>query len=257
MKDSFPKRKIFLLDDHPLVREWLTNLINQQPDFVVCGEAGSGPETRECIMKLQPDVAIVDISLAEGSGIEVIRDIRLLSPRTVIIVLSMHDESLYAERALRAGARGYVMKRETTKKIITAIRQVLEGKLYISEKFASAITERLMLGKKNAESSLEHLSDRELEVFRMLGEGMETRQIGESLHISMKTVQVYCARIKEKLGLGNATELLREAIRWHESHEILLGFKLHPSFSTYDSTLQEVGTPFYRQAYINSLCFRA
>jgi len=94
MKDSFPKRKIFLLDDHPLVREWLTNLINQQPDFVVCGEAGSGPETRECIMKLQPDVAIVDISLAEGSGIEVIRDIRLLSPRTVIIVLSMHDESL-------------------------------------------------------------------------------------------------------------------------------------------------------------------
>ena len=217
MKDSFPKRKIFLLDDHPLVREWLTNLINQQPDFVVCGEAGSGPETRECIMKLQPDVAIVDISLAEGSGIEVIRDIRLLSPRTVIIVLSMHDESLYAERALRAGARGYVMKRETTKKIITAIRQVLEGKLYISEKFASAITERLMLGKKNAESSLEHLSDRELEVFRMLGEGMETRQIGESLHISMKTVQVYCARIKEKLGLGNATELMREAIRWHES----------------------------------------
>jgi DNA-binding NarL/FixJ family response regulator len=217
MESSLSKRKIFLVDDHPLVREWLMNLINQQPDLMVCGEAGSGPEACQRITRLKPDIAVVDISLAEGSGIEVIRDIRVLAPKTEVIVLSMHDESLYAERALRAGARGYVMKRETTKKIITAIRQVLEGKLYVSEKFAAAITARLMQGKKTADSPVEQLSDRELEVFRMLGAGVETRQIGESLHISMKTVQVYCARIKEKLGLANATELLREAMRWHES----------------------------------------
>jgi DNA-binding NarL/FixJ family response regulator len=211
------KKKIFLVDDHPLVREWLTNLINQQPDLSVCGEAESAPQARQLIAEMKPDVAIVDITLTEGSGIDLIKDIRAHSPGVRIIVLSMHDESLYAERALRAGARGYVMKRETTKKIIVAIRHVLEGRLYVSEKFAASITERFAQGKADAGSSLAELSDRELDVFQMLGQGLETRQIGNSLHISMKTVQVYYARIKEKLNLANATELMREAMRWHDS----------------------------------------
>jgi DNA-binding NarL/FixJ family response regulator len=216
MENKSFKRRIFIVDDHPLVREWLTNLINQQPDLTVCGEAEGAPAARELIGEMKPDVAIVDLTLSEGSGFEVIKDIRFQAPKTAIIVLSMHDESLYAERALRAGARGYVMKRESTKKIIMAIHRVLEGKLFVSDKFAASITERLVEGKGAVSSPVEQLSDRELEVFQMLGRGMLTRQIAESLHISMKTVQVYCGRIKEKLGLGSATELLRAAIRWQE-----------------------------------------
>ena len=211
------KRKIFLVDDHPLVREWLANLINQQADLVVCGEAESAPQALQQIETSGPDVIIVDITLAQGSGLDLIKDVRGIYPRAAIIVLSMHEESLYAERALRAGARGYVMKKESTKKILVAIRQVLEGKLYISDKFAATIAERFIDGKNQGASPIEGLSDRELQVFVMIGQGIETRQIAESLHISIKTVQVYCARIKEKLNLANATELVREAIRWHEA----------------------------------------
>lgn len=211
------KTKIVLVDDHPLVREWLTNLIHQQPDLVVCGEAETAPVALQTIGATKPDVAIVDISLKSGSGIELIKNIKALHPRLAVIVLSMHDERLYAERALRAGARGYIMKRETTKKIITAIRHVLEGKLYLSEGLSALLAEKFVDGRAaNLASPIEQLSDRELEVFQLLGEGYETRQIAQSLHISMKTVQVFCARIKEKLKLSNATELLREAIRWHD-----------------------------------------
>jgi DNA-binding NarL/FixJ family response regulator len=212
------KTRIVLVDDHPLVREWLTNLIHQQPDLIVCGEAETAPVALQTIAETKPDVAIVDISLKSGSGIELIKNIKAIHPRLAVIVLSMHDERLYAERALRAGARGYIMKRETTKKIITAIRHVLEGKLYLSEGLSTLFAEKFVDGRAaSASSPLAQLSDRELEVFQLLGEGYETRQIAESLHISMKTVQVFCARIKEKLKLSNATELLREAIRWHEN----------------------------------------
>jgi DNA-binding NarL/FixJ family response regulator len=215
-----PKAKIFLVDDHPLVREWLTNLIHQQPDLGVCGEAETAPEAVEAITKLKPDVAIVDISLKSGSGIELIKSIKALQPRVAVIVLSMHDENLYAERALRAGARGYIMKRETAKKIIAAVRQVLEGKLYLSDKLTALFAEKFVGGDAPAISpSIGQLSDRELEVFQLLGQGYETRQIAELLNISMKTVQAFCARIKEKLKLTSATELLREAIRWHESQQ--------------------------------------
>jgi DNA-binding NarL/FixJ family response regulator len=212
-----PKTKVFLVDDHPLVREWLTTLIHQQADMVVCGEAETAAQALGGVTTLKPDVAIVDISLQSGSGIELIKDLRAVQPQTATIVLSMHDERLYAERALRAGARGYIMKRETTKKIIAAIRDVLEGKLYLSPRLSSMFAEKFVQGAKIT-SPIESLSDRELEVFQLLGQGQETRQIAETLHISMKTVQVFCARIKEKLKLSNATELLREAIRWHESH---------------------------------------
>ena len=215
-EEYIQKRRIFLVDDHPLVREWLTNLIHQQPDLEVCGEAEDAPRALQAIGALKPDVAIVDITLASGSGLELVKDIKRNAPSVVVVVLSMHDESLYAERALRAGARGYVTKRDTTKKIIIAIRDVLEGKLHVSNEFKALMTEKLIEGGSGG-SVVESLSDRELEVFRLLGQGIETRLIAESLCISIKTVQVYCARIKEKLNLQNITELLREAVRWCET----------------------------------------
>jgi DNA-binding NarL/FixJ family response regulator len=212
------KRKIFLVDDHPLVREWLTNLINQQPDLVVCGETESAPHALQAIAALKPDVAIVDISLKNSSGIELIKNLKQCEPNVAVLVLSMHDESHYAERALRAGAKGYIMKRETTKKVIDAIRRVLEGKLYVSDTVAETLTTRLVAGRPHAsQSPVEQLSDRELEVFELLGQGLGTRQISESLRVSVKTVQAYCARVKEKMNLNSATELLREAIRWNET----------------------------------------
>jgi DNA-binding NarL/FixJ family response regulator len=213
-----PKRKVFLVDDHPLVREWLTNLINQQPDLVVCGETESAPRAMQAIAAAQPDVAIVDISLKDSSGIELIKSLKQSHPDVAVLVLSMHDESLYAERALRAGAKGYVMKRETTKKVIDGIRQVLEGRLFVSDAMKEAMTVRLIEGNtETTRSPVEQLSDRELEVFEMLGQGLGTRQIAEAMRISVKTVQAYCARMKEKLNVGSATKLLREAIRWNET----------------------------------------
>jgi DNA-binding NarL/FixJ family response regulator len=211
------KRKVFLVDDHPLVREWLGNLINRQADLEVCGEAESAPKARERIAAAKPDIAVVDISLEDGSGLELIKDLRVLQPKMAVVVLSMHDESLYAERAMRAGARGYLMKKETTRKILLVIREVLDGRLYVSGRFAESILDGFQDSKKTGSSPVEHLSDRELEVFRMIGRGMKTREIAESLHLSMKTVQVYCARIKEKLNLADFTQLMREAMRWHEA----------------------------------------
>jgi DNA-binding NarL/FixJ family response regulator len=196
------------------------NLINQQADLQICGEAGNEPQALELIRIVQPRVAIVDISLESGSGIELIKSIKAMFPAVTVLVLSMHDESLYAERALRAGARGYVMKREAAKKVIEAIRCVLAGQLYVSDKIAALMAEKFVKGRTDASASpIEQLSNRELEVFQLLGLGHNTRQIADHLHVGFKTVQAYCARIKEKLKLANATELLREAIRWQESQQ--------------------------------------
>jgi len=206
-----PKANIFLVDDHPLVREWLTNLIHQQPDLAVCGESEDAPHALQEISAAKPDVAIVDI--------ELIKNLKALQPGVAVIVLSMHDERLYAERALRAGARGYIMKRETAKKVIMAIRQVLDGKIYMSESLAAVFAAKFVDGRLPASGSLvERLSDRELEVFQLLGKGYETRQVAEMMNVSMKTVQAHCAHIKEKLKLTNAAELLREAVRWQENN---------------------------------------
>jgi DNA-binding NarL/FixJ family response regulator len=213
-----PKIKILLVDDHPLVREGLVNLISQQPDLEICGEAANEPQALELIGTARPDVAIVDITLENGSGIELIKSIKAIHPAVKTLVLSMHDESLYAERALRAGARGYIMKREAARKIIDGIRAVLAGQLYVSEKIAAMMAEKFVDGRPSADvSPIGQLSNRELEVFQLLGRGYSTRQIAEHLHIGFKTVQAFSARIKEKLKLANATELLREAMRWHES----------------------------------------
>jgi DNA-binding NarL/FixJ family response regulator len=211
------KINILLVDDHPLVREWLSNLIRQQPDLEVGNETGSAPEALQLIETSKPDIAIVDISLASGSGIDLINSIKASHPRVAVLVLSMHDELLYAERALRAGAGGYIMKSEATQKVIEAIRGVLTGEIYVSPKVASLMAQKFIGGKSG--NTIEQLSDRELEVFQLLGRGYSTRQISEHLHIGFKTVQGYTARIKEKLNLANINELMREAIRWHESWE--------------------------------------
>jgi DNA-binding NarL/FixJ family response regulator len=211
------KKKILLVDDHPLVREWLTNLIQQQADLTVCSEMESAPSALSAIATARPDLVVVDINLKNSSGIELIKNLKESHPDLPVLVLSMHDESLYAERVFRAGARGYVNKRETAQKVIEAIRRVLGGKLYVSEKAAEILAGKTVHGQPASRSATELLSDRELEVFDKLGQGIGTKQIAADFHVSIKTIQEYCARIKEKLGLHSATELLREAVRWHDS----------------------------------------
>jgi len=210
--------RIFLVDDHPLVREGLANLINGQRDLVVCGEAEDSAGAITGIAKVRPDVALIDISLKNESGLELVKNLETQFPLVALIVLSMHDEALYAERALRAGARGYVMKRESTKNVLASIRRVLEGGVYVSERVVNSMARNLSSSHKVAASSpVERLSDRELEIFRLLGQGRTTSQIAEDLHLSLKTVQAYCARAKEKFGVTSLGELLRAAIRWEDA----------------------------------------
>jgi DNA-binding NarL/FixJ family response regulator len=215
------KRGVFLVDDHPLVREGLANLINQQDDLMVRGEAEDSAGALAGIAATRPDVALIDISLKNESGLELVKNLEIQFPLVALIVLSMHDEALYAERALRAGARGYVMKRETTKSVLTAIRRVLEGDVYISERVVNTMARRMGSPRKSATTSpVEQLSDRELEIFRLLGQGRTTSQIAEDLHLSLKTVQAYCARAKEKFGVNSLGELLRAAIRWEDATHV-------------------------------------
>jgi DNA-binding NarL/FixJ family response regulator len=209
-------KRIFLVDDHPLVRERLTQLIAQQPDLSVCGEAESAPAALSGLATAGADLVIVDLSLQDSAGLELIKSLQRLHSSLPVLVLSMHDESVYAERVFRAGARGFINKRESAQKVIEAIRRVLDGKLYVSEKAAEILAGRTMRGT-HERPPIERLSDRELEVFERLGRGLGTRQISEEFSVSIKTVQAYCARIKEKLDLGSATELLREAVRWHDT----------------------------------------
>lgn len=217
MASDAHRKRIFLVDDHPLVREWLTQLINQQPDLLVCGEAESVPAALEALAAAGVDLAVVDLSLRDSAGLELIKSLQKIAPGVPVLVLSMHDESLYAERAFRAGARGYVNKRESAQRVVEAIRRVLEGKLYVGEKTAEVLAGQTLRGASLARPAIERLSDRELEVFQKLGQGIGTRQIAEDFCVSIKTIQAYCARIKEKLNVGSATELLREAVRWHDA----------------------------------------
>lgn len=212
------KTKILLVDDHPLVREWLANLINEELELEVCGAASSGREALQFIAAIHPAIVIVDISLEGGSGLELLKDMKAMHPDVAAIVLSMHDESLYAERAMRAGARGYIMKREATGKVLEAIKTVRDGKLYFSNTVNATLAQKLVQGSAAAAATpVADLSDRELEVFELLGRGNNTRQISDQMNLSPKTVQVYCARIKEKLNLANINELIAQAVRWHES----------------------------------------
>jgi len=212
-----PATRIFIVDDHPLVREWLAALLRQQPDLEVSGQAEDASSGLAAMIANPPDVAIVDLSLKASSGLDLIKDLVEHLPGTQVIVLSMHEEIFYAERALRAGARGYVTKRESTDRMVEAIRMVQGGHIYANAQLLARLAER-MVGHTATTSpgDVETLSDRELDVFRRLGEGQATRRIAEELHLSIKTVQAYCARIKEKLQLASGVELVREAVRWTE-----------------------------------------
>jgi DNA-binding NarL/FixJ family response regulator len=215
------KRRVFLVDDHPLVREGLANLINQQGDLVVCGEAEDSAGAIAGFESSKPDIALIDISLKNESGLELIKTLQSQYPDVALVVLSMHDEALYAERALHAGARGYVMKRETTKNVITAIRRVTGGDIYVSDRVVNSMARRMSSSRKtSAADPVERLSDRELEIFRLLGQGRTPSQIAEDLRLSLKTVQAYCARAKEKFGVSSLTELLRAAIRWEDAMHV-------------------------------------
>ena len=201
-----PKHRVFIVDDHPLVREGLTNLINRQSDLIVCGEAKDSAEAIGGIAKEQPDVAIIDISLTNESGLELIKHVVRQFPQVTLIVLSMHDEALYAERALRAGARGYVMKHETNKNVLASNRRVLAGEIYVGERIVNRMALRLASsGQALARSPVERLSDRELEIFRLLGQGRTPSEIAGDLNLSLKTVQAYCARAKDKFGVTSLT----------------------------------------------------
>jgi len=215
------KHRVFIVDDHPLVREGLTNLINGQNDLIVCGEAKGSAEAIEGIEEERPDVAVIDISLTNESGLELIKHLVRQFPEVAVVVLSMHDETLYAERALRAGARGYVMKHETSKNVLASVRRVLAGGVYVSERIVNKMALRLTSSRRAAaRSPVERLSDRELEIFQLLGQGRSPSEIAGDLNLSLKTVQAYCARAKEKFGVTSLTELLRAAIQWDDASHV-------------------------------------
>lgn len=209
--------KILIVDDHPLMRKGLALSIEAEPDLVVVSQAEDAEQALEAVDESDPDLAIVDISLPGMSGLELLKHMQALRPELPVLVVSRHDEALYAERSIRAGARGYVMKLEAADVIVKAIRRVLNGGIYVSDE----INERLLLGiakgrESLAKSPLEVLSDRELEVFELTGRGRSTRDIAEKLYLSIKTVESYRARIKDKLNLSNAAELMQHAVNWVE-----------------------------------------
>jgi DNA-binding NarL/FixJ family response regulator len=225
MPESLPKKKgpkqkhrVVIVDDHPMMRQGLAQLINHETDLVTSCEADTAAQAIELINEHKPDLVLVDISLPDKNGLELIKDLRVYHPDLPVLVVSMHDEALYAERVLRAGGRGYIMKQEGGKLLMKAIRQVLSGQIYLSEKMSAKVLE-IFSGRRAeaATSPAELLSDREFEVFQLIGEGKGTRQIAGHLHLSIKTVEVHRANIKQKLGLKTATDLVHYAIRWTES----------------------------------------
>jgi DNA-binding NarL/FixJ family response regulator len=207
------RRQVLIVDDHPIVRHGLALLINREPDLMVCGEADNAQSATQAIVSLRPDLVILDISLGGPDGLELLKQIRRCNTDLPVLVLSMHDETIYSERVLRAGANGYMMKHEATHRVLTAIRCILEGRVYVPDRVASRLLRQYAhTSTAAAPSPLAALSDRELEVFRLIGAGRNTRQIAEILHLSVKTVESYQAHIKEKLDLSNARELQYRAI---------------------------------------------
>jgi DNA-binding NarL/FixJ family response regulator len=214
------KRKILVVDDHPVVRDGLTSLINHEDDLFVCGETGEAQQALKLITELKPDVVIVDITLGDSDGIELTKDIKARHAQLPVIVLSMHDESVYAERALHAGARAYLMKDAVSDRIITAIRTVLSGEVYVSDMMAKKLLRKIAGNHVNGiNAPIDSLTDREFEVFRWIGQGNKTSRIAQRMHLSVKTVETYHARIKEKLDVANAAELLQYAIKWAGSSD--------------------------------------
>jgi DNA-binding NarL/FixJ family response regulator len=209
--------RVLIVDDHPMTRAGLVHVINHEPDLVVCAEAENGFDALDAVNACEPDLVLADITLPGKSGLELVKDIKAIRPGLPILVISMHDESLYAERVLRAGARGYITKHEGGKKLMQAIRHVLSGKIYVSEKMSAHILETFSVGRAaSVRSLIARLSDREFEVFELLGEGLSAREIAERLHLSTKTVDAHRAKIKAKLVIKTTSELISYAARWIE-----------------------------------------
>jgi DNA-binding NarL/FixJ family response regulator len=209
------KKRVMIVDDHPVVRQGLALLIDQQPDLEVCAEADSVADAFAKFTESAPDLVIIDLSLKDGSGIELIKEIKARNEHAKMLVSSMHDESLFAERVLRAGAKGYISKQEATGNIVEAARQVLDGRVYLSPRMSDQMLHRLVSSGEDADRSpIDSLSDRELEVFEMIGQGLTTRQIASKLDLSPKTVETYRENIKAKLNLPNGTALTRHAVQW-------------------------------------------
>jgi DNA-binding NarL/FixJ family response regulator len=208
------KAKVLIVDDHPVVREGLAMHLATQPDLEVCGEAEDLPGALALLASARPDVAIIDISLKNSNGIELIRRIRDRHDAVRILVWSMYPANLYAERALRAGAQGYLNKGQATHHVLDAVRAVLQGRVYVSGAIAEQLLQRVVGRKPEERSTIDSLSDRELEAFQLMGEGLTTESIAEKMHVSPKTVETYRARIKEKLGISNLTELIQRAAQW-------------------------------------------
>ena len=220
MPDPAAKIRIYLVDDHPLVRSGLATLIREQSDMAIIGEADDAQSALESFKSNLPDIALVDISLKGMDGLELIKHAKSRFPALNILVLSMHDENLYAERAIRAGAGGYIMKQEAAEKVIVAIRRILKGETYLSDKMYSQLVRRMAGGASEPDASpLKQLSDRELEIFNLMGKGRRIKEVADDLGISAKTVETHCAHLRKKLDLKGAVELMQFAIRWHHSHQ--------------------------------------
>jgi DNA-binding NarL/FixJ family response regulator len=216
-----PRRTVLLVDDHPFMRAGLAQLIERQPDLAVCGEAGDPTEALRAVGKSKPDLILTDLTMPGRSGLEFVKDLLAAEPTLSILVVSMHDEAVYAERALRAGARGYIMKEAGGEALLAAIRRVIGGEVYLSPRMSTRILEGLSARKpRGSTSPIEQLSDREFEVFQLIGQGKSTRDVAEQLHLSSKTVDVHRSHIKEKLGLKDSTALIRHAVRWVETQGV-------------------------------------
>lgn len=216
---NFDKKKIFLVEDHPVYRQGLAHYINRESDLTVCGEAVNADQALDAIGKTKPDLVLVDLSLKESNGLDLIKSIKSQYRDVSCLVLSMHDEGLYGERVLLAGARGYVMKEEEPENIVKAIRRILSGKIYLSESMTEKMLEKKAEGQPEGVSAVSTLSDRELEVFRLIGEGQATAKIAKNLHLSVKTVETYRANIKIKLKLPDNMQLIRHAVEWVENEK--------------------------------------
>lgn len=214
------KRKILLVDDHPMMREGLRQIIGNEPDLIVSGEAENAGEALELFKNQKPELVLADITLPGKNGLELVKDLLALDPRVSVLVISMHDENMYAERVLRAGGRGYIMKQAGGKKIMEGIRQVLSGQIYVSEKMSAKILE-IFSGRRGGSSAspVESLTDREFEVFQLIGQGLGTKEIAAKLHVSAKTVEVHRMNVKAKLKLKTAAELIRYSVQWIEAQK--------------------------------------
>ena len=208
----FMSIRIFLIDDHPIVREGMERLIDREKDLEVCGDADGGHGTLSMVEKASPDVIVLDLSLQQGNGLDLIHDLKLRLPQTAILILSMHDETIYAERSLRAGAAGYIMKQASPKNVLVAIRRVAAGQVYVSEAMSKNLLKGLV--KPAPESAIDTLSDREFQVFQYIGEGRSNHQIADLLNLSVKTIESHIERIKTKLNVRSGRELLRRAMEW-------------------------------------------